>query len=120
MGSRFVQILDARSDAAIVVFSITLENGRKLFHALNACFFILDVRMPAGTLRTIDRRMWEVMGLTTYTASDEQGLVLAIREVEQMKGSLKWNDSYMQVYASMQQSVISQIQQNVRAGILHN
>ncbi len=120
MGSSFVQILDARSDAAIVLFSITLENGRKLFHALNACFFILDVRMPAGTLRTIDRRMWEVMGLTTYTASDEQGLSQVIQEAEQMKGSLKWNDSYMQAYASMQQAVISQIQQNVRAGILHN
>ena len=120
MGSSFARILGARSDAAIVLCSVTLKNGRKLLHALNACFFILDVRMPAGTMRTIDRRMWEVIGLTTYTAPDRQGLDLAVQEAERMKTSLKMNDRYVQTYAAMQQAVISRIQQNVRAGILRN
>ena len=120
MGSSFAQILAARSDAAVVLYSITLKNGKKLFHALNACFFILDVRMPAGTMRTIDRRMWEVIGLTTYTASNRQGLDLAVQEAERMKASLKMNERYVQTYAAMQQAGISRIQQNVRAGILRN
>ena len=120
MGSSFAQILGARSDAAIVLCSVTLKNGRKLLHALNACFFILDVRMPAGTMRTIDRRMWEVIGLTTYTAPDQPGLDLAVQEAERMKASLKMNDRYVQTYAAMQQAAISRIQQNVRAGILRN
>lgn len=120
MGSNFAQILDARSDAAIVLYSITLKDGQKLLHALNASFFILDIRMPAGTMRTIDRRMWEVMGLTTYTAPDQKGLDQAVQETERMKASLKLNDKYVQTYASMQQAVISQIQQNVRAGIIRN
>lgn len=120
MGSSFAQILDARSDAAIVLYSITLKDGQKLLHALNASFFILDIRMPAGTMRTIDRRMWEVMGLTTYTAPDQKGLDQAVQETERMKASLKLNDKYVQTYASMQQAVISQIQQNVRVGIIRN
>ncbi len=120
MGSGFAQILDARSDAAIVVFSVTLRNGRKLLHALNACFFILDIRMPEGTMRTIDRRMWEVIGLTTCTAIDEKGLDEAIRETESMKASLKMNERYVQAYVSMQQSAIGRIQQEVRAGIARN
>ena len=120
MGSSFAQILAARSDAAIVLCSITLKNGQKLLHALNACFFILDVRMPAGTMRTIDRRMWEVIGLTTYTAFDQEGLNQAAEEAERMKASLKMNDRYVQSYASMQQAAISRIQQNVRAGIIRN
>lgn len=120
MGSSFAQILSARSDAAIVLCSITLKNGQKLLHALNACFFILDVRMPAGTMRTIDRRMWEVIGLTTYTAFDQKGLDQAVQEAERMKTSLKMNDRYVQSYVSMQQAVISRIQQQVRAGIIRN
>ncbi|WP_300258400.1 hypothetical protein [uncultured Alistipes sp.] len=120
MGSSFAQILSARPDAAVVLCSITLKNGQKLLHALNACFFILDVRMPAGTMRTIDRRMWEVIGLTTYTAPNREGLDLAARETERMKASLKMNDRYVQRYATMQQAAINRIQQNVRAGILRN
>ena len=120
MGSSFAQILSARSDAAIVLCSVTLKNGQKLLHALNACFFILDVRMPEGTMRTIDRRMWEVIGLTTYTAFDQEGLNQAAEEAERMKASLKMNDRYVQSYASMQQAAISRIQQNVRAGIIRN
>ncbi len=120
MGSSFAQILDARSDAAIVLFSITLKNGQKLLHALNACFVIFDVRMPAGTMRTIDRRMWEVMGLTTYTALDQKGMDQVFQEAERMKASLKMNDEYVQTYVSMQQAVISQIQQKVREGIIRN
>ena len=120
MGSSFAQILSARSDAAIVLCSVTLKNGQKLLHALNACFFILDVRMPEGTMRTIDRRMWEVIGLTTYTAFDQKGLDQAAQEAELMKASLMMNDRYVQTYVSMQQSAISRIQQNVRVGILRN
>ncbi len=120
MGSSFTQILAARSDAAIVLYAITLKNGQKLLHALNACFFILDVRMPAGTLRTIDRRMWEVIGLTTYTAPDQKGMEQAVQETERMKASLKMNEQYVQRYVSMQQALLSQIQQNVRAGIIRN
>lgn len=120
MGSGFAQILSARSDAAVVLCSVTLRDGQKLLHALNACFFILDVRMPAGTMRTIDRRMWEVMGLTTYTAFDRKGLERAIEEAERMKATLKMNDRYVQHYATLQQSALSRIQQNVRAGIARN
>ena len=85
-----------------------------------AFFFILDVRMPYGTMRTIDRRMWNVLELTTYTAADEKSLDTAGGEASRMKASIRVNPLYMQAIAAIQQAGIERIKQNVRAGIIRN
>ncbi len=120
MGSSFAQIRAAKSDAAIIGCVIKLENGREVYHVATAIFFIIDLRMPYGTMRTIDRRLWNVIELTTYSASNESDLDLAGGEALRMKGTVKFNPRYLQTITSMQQSSISQIQQNVRAGVLRN
>ena len=120
MGSSFANILGAKADAAAIGCIIKLENGEELYHMATAFFFILDVRMPYGTMRTIDRRMWNVLELTTYTAADEKNLDLAGNEASRMKASIRVNPQYMQAIAAIQQAGIERIKQNVRAGIIRN
>lgn len=120
MGSSFAQILNAKADAAAVGCVIKLENGKEVYHLATAYFFILDVRMPYGTMRTIDRRMWNVLELTTFTAADEKSLDVAGTEASRMKGSIQLNPQYSQAIVSMQQAGIERIKQNVRAGIIRN
>ena len=120
MGSSFTQIRGAKADAAAIVCVIKLEDGKEVYHVATACFFILDVRMPYGTMRTIDRRLWNVLELTTFTAADEKSLDLAGSEAAHMKGSIQLNPQYTQIIASMQQGRIERIKQNVRAGIIRN
>ena len=91
MGSSFANILGAKADAAAIGCIIKLENGEELYHMATAFFFILDVRMPYGTMRTIDRRMWNVLELTTYTAADEKSLDTAGGEASRMKASIRVN-----------------------------
>ena len=118
MGSSFTQIRGAKADAAAIVCVIKLEDGKEVYHVATACFFILDVRMPYGTMRTIDRRLWNVLELTTFTATDEKSLAMAGDEAGRMKGSIQLNPQYSQAIVSMQQGRIEQIKQNVRAGII--
>ena len=120
MGSSFAQIRGAKADAAAIGCIIKLEGGKKVYHVATAYFFILDVRMPYGTMRTIDRRMWNVLELTTYTAADEKSLDTAGGEASRMKASIRVNPQYMQAIAAIQQAGIEQIKQNVRAGIIRN
>lgn len=120
MGSSFTQIRGAKADAAAIVCVIKLEDGKEVYHVATACFFILDVRMPYGTMRTIDRRLWNVLELTTFTATDEKSLAMAGDEAGRMKGSIQLNPQYSQAIVSMQQGRIEQIKQNVRAGIIRN
>ena len=120
MGSSFTQIRGAKADAAAIVCVIKLEDGKEVYHVATACFFILDVRMPYGTMRTIDRRLWNVLELTTFTAADEKSLDLAGSEAAHMKGSIQLNPQYSQAIVSMQQGRIERIKQNVRAGIIRN
>ncbi|WP_235336334.1 hypothetical protein [Bacteroides caecigallinarum] len=120
MGSSFANILGAKADAAAIGCVIKLENGEELYHMATAFFFILDVRMPYGTMRTIDRRMWNVLELTTYTAADEKSLDTAGGEASRMKASIRVNPQYMQAIAAIQQAGIERIKQNVRAGIIRN
>ena len=120
MGSSFTQIRGAKADAAAIGCVIKLENGKEVYHVATACFFILDVRMPYGTMRTIDRRLWNVLELTTFTAADEKSLDVAGTEASRMKGSIQLNPQYSQAIVSMQQGRIEQIKQNVRAGIIRN
>ena len=120
MGSSFANILGAKADAAAIGCIIKLENGEELYHMATAFFFILDVRMPYGTMRTIDRRMWNVLELTTYTAADEKSLDTAGGEASRMKASIRVNPQYMQAIAAIQQAGIERIKQNVRAGIIRN
>ena len=120
MGSSFANILGAKADAAAIGCIIKLENGEELYHMATAFFFILDVRMPYGTMRTIDRRMWNVLELTTYTAADEKSLDTAGGEASRMKASIRVNPLYMQAIAAIQQAGIERIKQNVRAGIIRN
>lgn len=120
MGSSFTQIRGAKADAAAIACVIKLEDGKEVYHVATACFFILDVRMPYGTMRTIDRRLWNVLELTTFTAADEKSLDLAGSEAAHMKGSIQLNPQYTQIIASMQQGRIEQIKQHVRAGIIRN
>ncbi|WP_300228408.1 hypothetical protein [uncultured Bacteroides sp.] len=120
MGSSFAQILNAKADAAAVGCVIKLENGKEVYHLATAYFFILDVRMPYGTMRTIDRRMWNVLELTTFTAADEKSLDLAGAEASHMKGTIQLNPGYIQTITSMQQASIERVRQNVRAGIIRN
>lgn len=120
MGSSFTQIRGAKADAAAIVCVIKLEDGKEVYHVATACFFILDVRMPYGTMRTIDRRLWNVLELTTFTAADEKSLDVAGTEASRMKGSIQLNPQYSQAIVSMQQGRIEQIKQNVRAGIIRN
>ena len=120
MGSSFTQIRGAKADAAAIGCVIKLENGKEVYHVATACFFILDVRMPYGTMRTIDRRLWNVLELTTFTATDEKSLAMAGDEAGRMKGSIQLNPQYSQAIVSMQQGRIEQIKQNVRAGIIRN
>ena len=117
MGSSFTQIRGAKADAAAIGCVIKLEDGKEVYHVATACFFILDVRMPYGTMRTIDRRLWK---LTTFTAADEKSLDVAGTEASRMKGSIQLNPQYSQAIVSMQQGRIEQIKQNVRAGIIRN
>ncbi|WP_455997874.1 hypothetical protein [Phocaeicola barnesiae] len=120
MGSSFTQIRGAKADAAAIACVIKLEDGKEVYHVATACFFILDVRMPYGTMRTIDRRLWNVLELTTFTATDEKSLDLAGSEAARMKGSIQLNPQYSQAIVSMQQGRIEQIKQHVRAGIIRN
>ena len=120
MGSSFTQIRGAKADAAAIVCVIKLEDGKEVYHVATACFFILDVRMPYGTMRTIDRRLWNVLELTTFTAADEKSLDVAGTEASRMKGSIQLNPQYSQAIVSMQQGRIEQIKQHVRAGIIRN
>ena len=120
MGSSFTQIRGAKADAAAIGCVIKLEDGKEVYHVATACFFILDVRMPYGTMRTIDRRLWNVLELTTFTAADEKSLDVAGTEASRMKGSIQLNPQYSQAIVSMQQGRIKQIKQNVRAGIIRN
>ena len=120
MGSSFTQIRGAKADAAAIGCIIKLEGGKKVYHVATAYFFILDVRMPYGTMRTIDRRLWNVLELTTFTAADEKSLDVAGTEASRMKGSIQLNPQYSQAIVSMQQGRIEQIKQNVRAGIIRN
>ncbi|WP_300814761.1 hypothetical protein [uncultured Bacteroides sp.] len=91
MGSSFTQIRGAKADAAAIGCVIKLEDGKEVYHVATACFFILDVRMPYGTMRTIDRRLWNVLELTTFTAADEKSLDVAGTEASRMKGSIQLN-----------------------------
>ena len=93
MGSSFTQIRGAKADAAAIGCIIKLENGKKVYHVATAYFFILDLRMPYGTMRTIDRRMWNVLELTTYTAADEKSLDTAGGEASRMKRRFGSTDS---------------------------
>ena len=68
--------------------------------------------MPYGTMRTIDRRMWNVLELTTYTAADEKSLDTAGGEASRMKASIRVNPQYMQAIAAIQQAGIERIKQN--------
>lgn len=120
MGSSFTQIRGAKADAAAIGCVIKLKDGKEVYHVATACFFILDVRMPYGTMRTIDRRLWNVLELTTFTAADEKSLDVAGTEASRMKGSIQLNPQYSQAIVSMQQGRIEQIKQNVRAGIIRN
>lgn len=120
MGSGFAQIRAAKTDAAVVGCVIKLEGGREVYHAATAFFFILDLRMPYGTMRTIDRRLWNVIELTTYSASNESDLALAGTEASRMKATVQFNPQYTQTIASMQQAGIERIKQHVRAGIVRN
>ena len=120
MGSNFAQIRAANSDAAIIGCLIKLDGGREVYHVATAFFFIIDLRMPYGTMRTIDRRLWNVIELTTYSASNESDLDLAGAEALRMKETVKFNPQYTQAITSMQQANIERIQQNVRAGIARN
>lgn len=120
MGSSFTQIRGAKADAAAIGCVIKLEDGKEVYHVATACFFILDLRMPYGTMRTIDRRLWNVLELTTFTAADEKSLDVAGTEASRMKGSIQLNPQYSQAIVSMQQGRIEQIKQNVRAGIIRN
>lgn len=120
MGSSFAQIRGAKADAAAIGCVIKLEGGKKVYHVATAYFFILDLRMPYGTMRTIDRRMWNVLELTTYTAADEKSLDTAGGEASRMKASIRVNPQYMQAIAAIQQAGIERIKQNVRAGIIRN
>ncbi|HJB84061.1 MAG TPA: hypothetical protein IAA13_00945 [Candidatus Alistipes merdigallinarum] len=120
MGSSFAQIRAAKADAAVIGCVVKLEDGKEVYHIATAYFFILDLRMPSGTMRTIDRRMWNVLELTTFTAADEKSLELAGSEASRMKESVQFNPQYVQAIASMQQASIEQIKQNVRASILRN
>lgn len=120
MGSSFTQIRGAKADASAIGCVIKLEDGKEVYHVATACFFILDVRMPYGTMRTIDRRLWNVLELTTFTAADEKSLDVAGTEASRMKGSIQLNPQYSQAIVSMQQGRIEQIKQNVRAGIIRN
>ncbi len=120
MGSSFAQIRGAKADAAAIGCVIKLEGGKKVYHVATAYFFILDLRMPYGTMRTIDRRMWNVLELTTFTAADEKNLDLAGNEASHMKGTVQFNPRYVQTIASMQQASIERVRQNVRAGIIRN
>lgn len=120
MGSGFAQIIAARSDAALIGCVIKLDGGKEVYHVATAYFFILDIRMPYGTMRTVDRRMWNVIELTTYTAPDESGLDLAGTEASQMKATVKFNPQYVQTIVTMQQAGLERIKQNVRAGIARN
>ena len=120
MGSSFTQIRGAKADAAAIGCVIKLEDGKEVYHVATACFFILDVRMPYGTMRTIDRRLWNVLELTTFTAADEKSLDVAGTEASRMKGSIQLNPQYSQAIVSMQQGRIEQIKQDVRAGIIRN
>ena len=120
MGSSFAQIRGAKADAAAIGCVIKLEGGKKVYHVATAYFFILDLRMPYGTMRTIDRRMWNVLELTTFTAADEKSLDVAGAEASRMKASIRVNPQYMQAIAAIQQAGIERIKQNVRAGIIRN
>ena len=120
MGSSFTQIRGAKADAAAIGCVIKLEDGKEVYHVATACFFILDVRMPYGTMRTIDRRLWNVLELTTFTAADEKSLDTAGGEASRMKASIRVNPQYMQAIAAIQQAGIERIKQNVRAGIIRN
>lgn len=120
MGSSFAQIRGAKADAAAIGCVIKLEGGKKVYHVATAYFFILDLRMPYGTMRTIDRRMWNVLELTTFTAADEKSLDVAGNEASRMKGTVQFNPQYVQTIASMQQASIERVRQNVRAGIIRN
>ena len=120
MGSSFTQIRGAKADAAAIGCVIKLEDGKEVYHVATACFFILDVRMPYGTMRTIDRRLWNVLELTTFTAADEKSLDVAGTEASRMKASIRVNPQYMQAIAAIQQAGIERIKQNVRAGIIRN
>ncbi len=120
MGSSFARILGAKADAAAIGCVIKLEDGKEVYHVATANFFILDVRMPYGTMRTIDRRMWNVLELTTFTAADEKSLDVAGAEASRMKGTVQFNPQYVQAVASMQQASIERVRQNVRAGIIRN
>ena len=120
MGSSFAQIRGAKADAAAIGCVIKLEGGKKVYHVATAYFFILDLRMPYGTMRTIDRRMWNVLELTTFTAADEKNLDVAGNEASRMKGTVQFNPQYVQTIASMQQASIERVRQNVRAGIIRN
>ena len=106
MGSSFTQIRGAKADAAAIGCVIKLEDGKEVYHVATACFFILDVRMPYGTMRTIDRRLWNVLELTTFTAADEKSLDVAGTEASRMKGSIQLNPQYSQAIVSMQQGRI--------------
>ena len=100
MGSSFTQIRGAKADAAAIGCVIKLEDGKEVYHVATACFFILDVRMPYGTMRTIDRRLWNVLELTTFTAADEKSLDVAGTEASRMKGSIQLNPQYSQAAIS--------------------
>lgn len=120
MGSSFARILGAKVDAAAIVCAIKLEDGKEVYHVATANFYILDVRMPYGTMRTIDRRLWQALELTTFTATDEKSLAMAGDEAGRMKGSIQLNPQYTQTIASMHQGRIERIKQNVQAGIIRN
>ena len=120
MGSGFAQILNANVDAAVIGCVIKLDGGSELYHVATAYFFILDLRMPYGTMRTIDRRLWNVLELTTFTAADENNLELAAGEALRMKETVQFNPKYVQAISSLQQTGIEQVRQNVRAGIIRN
>ena len=96
MGSSFTQIRGAKVDAAAIGCVIKLEDGKEVYHVATANFYILDVRMPYGTMRTIDRRLWQALELTTFTATDEKSLAMAGDEAGRMKGSIQLNPQYTQ------------------------
>lgn len=120
MGSGFSQILNAYPDVAIAEYIIKLKNGKLLYHAAFAKFFIYDLRMPSGMMSTVDRRYWSVVDLKTATAPDEESLQVAMTEMNTMNASVKLNQQYQAAILAIQQGRNDRMKQEIFAGIARN
>ena len=120
MGSGFSQILNAYPDVAIAEYIIKLKNGKLLYHAAFAKFFIYDLCMPSGMMSTVDRRYWSVVDLKTATAPDEESLQVAMTEMNTMNASVKLNQQYQAAILAIQQGRNDRMKQEIFAGIARN